>query len=153
MSFFSSQMFLFCLHVSLPVCCWLLAWTQSELHIYLFLLCLSVPAFECAPYSLEWHLNVTKRRRCHSLWPAVLISISNTSSGIITFMGVSWRGHTCHFSVLTSSSWCLDEREGADKSHSLFHHTDFILHSPLMRRGSKPGWSLEIYGQQKRAGH
>lgn len=40
-----------------------------------------------------------------------------------------------------------EEEERADKSHSVFHHTDYILHSALMGQGSKPGWRQEIYGR------
>lgn len=40
-----------------------------------------------------------------------------------------------------------EEDGGAHKSHSLFHHTGFILQGHPMRQGSKPGQSLEIYAR------
>lgn len=47
-----------------------------------------------------------------------------------------------------------EEEVGADKSNSLFFITlTSFFTSLLMRQGSKPGWSLEIYGRQKHAGH
>lgn len=83
-------------------------------------------------------------------WPAISAAAQTLPVASSQAEGVSNRGPTHHFSALTSSSWCVQEvEEGADKSNSLFHHTGFILHSPLlMRQGSKPGWSLEIYGRQ-----
>lgn len=52
---------------------------------------------------------------------------------------MSWPDPTCNFSVLTSSSWWVEEEEEeeADKSHSLFHHADFILHSPFDETGEQ----------------
>ncbi len=103
MSLFSSHMFLLCLPVlfllglfclcQLLVCCWLLALKTKQTSLLYFL---ALPLSESTVSPSEPHLDVTER-------PLTLISISNTSSGFITFMGVSWRGPACHFSVLTSS--------------------------------------------------